>query len=105
MESAQSLCELFSSNTLLETGFRKPMSSLRMEDKVAIKKTVLANMILKVKPELDQFGDGLRTCGILDAVRRHPGLMAQLFLLRDVDLTTGEPIGKSASINYIIIIH
>ena len=69
MESLQSLFEDSSfESMILETGFRKPLHLLTMEDKPGIQETLRAHVILKVKPEMDQFSERLRTCGILDAV-------------------------------------
>ena len=77
-DSDESLRELFGhddmATLLLETGFRKPLQLLVVNDKQDIAKIIRANVILKVKPELDQFCDGLRTCGVLDAISRHPAL-------------------------------
>ena len=60
-----------------------------MEDKPTIQETLRAHVIFKVKPEIDQFSEGLGTCGVLDAVKKYPSLMAPWFLWRDVELTPG----------------
>ncbi len=45
-------------SALLETGYRKPLFTLVMAD------TLKAQVLLKVKPELDQFCEGLSTCNV-----------------------------------------
>ena len=94
VECDQSLRMLFSENSgfesiILETGFRKPLSLLVLEDKSRIQEVIKAHVILRVKAELDQFCQGLVTCGIHDAMQNHPTLMAPCFLWTGVDLTPG----------------
>ena len=66
---------------LLETGYRKALSSLTVEDLIGIKRT-LRNfyMLLRVKAEIDQFLEGLSCLGVLDQVRSHPMLMQPLLI-------------------------
>ena len=61
-----------------------------MEDKPTIQKVLRAHVLLRVKGELDQFAEGLKTCGILDAVVKYPSLMGPCFLWMDLALTPGE---------------
>ena len=61
---------------MLETGYRKPLSSLVMLDKAAIQKTLRAHVLLKVKPELDRVCEGLKTCGVMESTLQYPSLMA-----------------------------
>lgn len=88
VDSDEQLRSLFSDSDindnqslLLETGFRKPLSLLVCEDKASIRTIILDyHTLVKVKPELDQFADGLQTVGILDEMKKHPVLMASMFL-------------------------
>jgi len=93
IESTESLQGLLENSSfeaaILDTGFRKPLSSLTVEDVPVLQGTLKAQVILKVKPELDQFCEGLETCGVLHAVTKYPSLMAPYFLWTDVDLTPG----------------
>ena len=77
---------------LLETGFRKPVSSLCLLDKGVVANTLKAHLLSRVKPELDQFSEGLGVCGVLEAVRRHPELMAPYFTHVPVELSAGMPV-------------
>lgn len=103
-ECGESLRGVFGNATfeslILETGYRKPLSQLTMDDKPAIRQTLRAHVILKVKAELDQFCEGLQTCGVLSAVMEHPSLMAPCFLWADVEVTPGAP--KVLQHNYYI---
>ena len=75
--------------TLLETGYRKPLSSLGLSDKTAVANTLKTHVLARVKPELDQFAEGLSVCGVLEAVRNHPDLMAPFFTHVPVELRAG----------------
>jgi hypothetical protein len=74
---------------LLNTGYRKPLTSLFLSDKEAIESTLKVHMMTQIKPELDQFRDGLEACRILRSVSRHPSLMAPYFVHTPVVLTKG----------------
>lgn len=74
---------------LLETGYRKPLATLNLSDKVGIQKTLKMHTIVRVKPEMDQFLEGLAVCGILEGVQRFSALMAPCFTFAPVDLTAG----------------
>lgn len=66
---------------LLETGYRKPLSSLGCEDKPCIKKAIRDyHTLVKIKPELDQFSDGLETLNVLPMMKKYPSLMSSLFV-------------------------
>ena len=66
---------------LLETGYRKPLSSLTCDDKPCIKEAVRDyHTLVKIKPELDQFSDGLETLSVLQTVKKYPSLMSPLFV-------------------------
>ena len=66
---------------LLETGYRKPLSSLTQQDMSGIKR-ILRNFytFVRVKAEIDQFLEGLSCLGVVDAVRKHPMLMQPLLI-------------------------
>ncbi len=74
----------------LETGYRKPLFTLVMADKTGIIDTLKAQVLLKVKPELDQFCEELSTCNVLEYTRKYPSLKAEQFTLTPVDLTQGQ---------------
>lgn len=78
---------------LLETGYRKPLSSLLLSDRPAIVKTLKIHVLVKVKPELDQFIDGLNMYGILESIKKYPSLMAQYFTHIAAPLTVGMLVG------------
>jgi hypothetical protein len=52
--------------------------NLSMADKPEIKKVLKVHVLMRVKAELDQFQDGLKTCGVLEAIRKNPVQMAPL---------------------------
>ena len=69
------------SNLILETGMRKPLSSLTLVDKDELCKTLCHYYIfLRGQCELDQFVEGLTTYGVLDMMRKCPRLMEPLFV-------------------------
>lgn len=85
MQSNEDLRSIFHDSNkeslLLETGFRKPLTLLTMDDKPNIKKVMQDHhTLIKVKPELDQFAEGLKTAGVLDKMRRYSTLMAPMFV-------------------------
>ena len=83
-----------------ETGFRKPLDSLQLEDVGDVSEMLIAHSVLRVKAELDQFTDGLRCCGVLGAMREHSSLMSSLFT--PVDLTAG--MWKNVMLNAVEIL-
>ena len=64
---------------IIETGYRKPLCRLTMEDVPGLKQTLRDHVLVKVKAELDQFCEGLNTLGVLEKMKRYPSLMAPLF--------------------------
>ena len=71
---------------LLETGYRKSLSLLSCEDKPCIKKALRDyHTLVKIKPELDQFSDGLETLNILPTLKQYPSLISSLFVDRGND--------------------
>ena len=74
---------------MLETGYRKPLSSLAVSDKEAVQKTLKTHLLARVKPEMDQFCEGLDVCGILENIRKYSSLMTSFFIYTPMDLTAG----------------
>ena len=74
---------------ILDTGYRKSLASLRVGDGRTLVQLLKTNVLMRVKPELDQFISGLKCCGVLDALRAHPAVLSKCFLHCSVDLTTG----------------
>ena len=75
---------------LLETGFRKALPLLVCEDKQSIKSALRDHhSLVKIKPELDQFTDGLATLGLLKHIRKYPKLMEPLFVYEKKVLNKG----------------
>lgn len=64
-----------------ETGYRKALARISLEDREEIV-LILRQFytLVRVKPELDQFIDGLKTLELLDMVREHPQLLRPLFV-------------------------
>ncbi len=56
---------------LLETAFRKPLSTLVMADIDVIQKTLQNHLLMRVKAELDQFLEGLAVCGVGEDFQRY----------------------------------
>ena len=58
---------------LLEAGYRKPFSSICCGDKPCIKEAISDyHTLIKIKPELDQFSDGLKTLNVLSMMKNIP---------------------------------
>ena len=74
---------------LMETGYRKPLSALVLGDRPVIAQTLKNHVFLRVKPEFDQFREGLEVCGVARAVQSHPSLMAHHFVHVPVKLSRG----------------
>lgn len=82
-ESDDQLRSLFTDpeneSLILETGFRKPLPLLIDDDKSTIKAALRDHhTLVKIKPEMDQFMDGLATVGVMEKVKSYPELMAPL---------------------------
>ncbi len=67
---------------LNECGFAKPFISITEKDKINIIQTLaLHDVLLRCKAELDQFAEGLQSCGVLDAIRQNPDLARNYFCI------------------------
>ena len=63
----------------METGYRKPLALLTCDDKPGIKKAIHDyHTLVKIKPELDQFSDGLKMLNVLQTMKMYPSLMSPL---------------------------
>lgn len=66
---------------LLETGYRKPLCKRTCDDKVALKTAIRDyHTLVKIKPEIDQFADGLKVLNVLEHMKKYPSVMAPLFV-------------------------
>ena len=90
------------SGLLLETGFRKPISRLDMNDKAGLRSSLLDfHCLLKSKAASDQFAEGLSTLSVLDRMRAFPAL---LFLNESKPLTASKcVITKMHYTNLILV--
>ena len=86
-------------NLLLDCGFVKPTTLVKLEDKVEIIQAIALNYaILRSKAELDQFCEGLQSCGVLDAIRKYPQLTRDFFTINGrPQLTSGILLVKCAT--------
>lgn len=75
---------------LLATGFRKPVSTLSLSDCPDLISTLLDfHLMAKVKTEMDQFIEGLRTFNFLDMLRADPNMWRPFFIRDTSHLTPG----------------
>lgn len=64
---------------VLETGFRIPLCRITCADKASVKNALRDyHSLVKIKSELDQFADGLKIMGVLQAMRKYPSWLAPL---------------------------
>lgn len=78
-------CEL-----LHECGFIKPIHCVSIDDKCAmVQALTLQFVLLQCKAELDQFIEGLKVVGVLDAIREHHSLLRQFFCRTSSQLSVG----------------
>ena len=69
------------SDLIIEAGYTKGLSLLKMSDKVQLMRTLmLYYTVLRSRSVLDQLAEGLSVLGVLDAVRCYPKLMEPLFI-------------------------
>ena len=73
---------------LIAAGFRKPVSRLSLSDCPDLISVLLDyHLMAKVKTEMDQFIDGLRTFNFLDMLRADPNVWRPFFI-RDTSRVT-----------------
>lgn len=80
-------------STMIDCGFVEPFSSVKMQDRVDIVQSIsLHYVILRSKAEMDQFADGLRSCGVLDEMQQNSSLTRSFFTIdgNPPKLTTGK---------------
>ena len=64
-----------------DTGYRIPLTCLKVADKANLCKAVREyHTIIKVLPEINQFGEGLEVLGVLTMVRKYPELLSLYFI-------------------------
>ncbi len=75
---------------LQECGYIKPVSVLRLTDKVNVVQAItLHYCILHCKAEIDQFCEGLESCGVLQVIRKNPNIARDFFINTVTVLSTG----------------
>ena len=75
---------------LCETGYRKPVCSLKLVDKPSLLATLLDyHLMIKVKAEMDQFKEGLHTLGFYEDFKSNPFLWEPYFMNVNEQLTSG----------------
>ena len=81
------------SDLILQTGYRKPILTLKLEDRVDIVATLIDyHLMIKVKSAMDQYMEGLTVLGLLNRVQQHPSTWKPLFMKHTQRLTTGTSI-------------
>lgn len=75
---------------LLDCGFTKSPALVTLEDKISMVQAItLQHVILQCKGEADQFIEGIKSLGVLDAMRDYPDLFRNFFSLSKLKLTSG----------------
>jgi len=75
-----------------DTGYRVPLTHLKVTDKPNLCKAVREyHTIIKILPEMNQFGEGLEVLGVLSMIRKYPELLSIYFTYK-----VKEPINKGA---------
>ena len=69
-------------NLLLDCGYVKPTTLVKLEDKVEIIQAI--PLIMLYFTELNQFCEGLQSCGVLGAIRKYPQLIRDFFNMNQV---------------------
>lgn len=67
-------------DVLSDSGFSRPSVLVKESDKIdIIQALALHDVILRSKAELDQFCEGLESCGVLCAIRQNADLSRKYF--------------------------
>lgn len=75
---------------LLVTGYRKAVCSLTQYDCSRIINSLIDyHLLFKVKSEMDQYREGLRTFGLLEKLKKDSELWKPFFVYQCNDLTPG----------------
>ena len=79
---------------LLQTGFRKPVTSLAVGDKEEILSAIIDfHFMAKVKCVMDQFMEGLKAVGLLAEIQLQPAVWEPMFVhCNSHDITTGTTV-------------
>ncbi len=78
---------------LQSCGFCKPTTKLSLNDRPSIVQTITLHFVLlQSKAEIDQYVEGLKSLGVLDVIREHPGLLQSFFCKTEDTLTAGTVI-------------
>ena len=95
-----------SQGLLLEAGFRKPISLLKLNDKPIIRGVLLDyHLMMKVKMHMDQFAEGLNQLKLLDNIRAHPLLFKSLLVYSENKMTAGIIFKIQSHTQYNIFFH
>lgn len=71
-----------------ETGYRKEIKLSNREEIVHVMATY--HTLVKVKAQIDQFTDGLRSVSVYEHITKYPDLMQPLFVYQTNKLTAGK---------------
>ena len=83
------------SDVVINSGFSKPLASVKLSDKTEISRAVsLQYTLLQCLAEVDQLKKGLSSLGLLDILQSNPDILAPFFsrVLNDQRLTAGDYI-------------
>ena len=76
---------------LVATGYRKPLAQLGLKDVADLVGLLLEyHLFVKVKAEIDQFLEGLKTLGFLGHLRKNSSLWQAFFVTSNDSLTPGK---------------
>lgn len=76
--------------TLYDSGFTKPFTTLSLSDKSDIVRSLIMHQtIFKCKAEIDQFMEGLHQAGVLDTIRMYPATLSSFYTNNIAKLTSG----------------
>ena len=64
-------------------GLVKPVDTIKLEDREMLLRTVGVHFFVKVKAETDQYMEGLRWLGVLDAIVSYPSILKPFFCVQD----------------------
>ena len=81
-------------NSLSDCGIVKAPTSVTLADKAGIVQAIaLHHVIYRSRTELDQFAEGMYSCGVLQAIRSYPRLTRNFFTIEGhPKLTSGKKI-------------
>ena len=83
------------SDVVINSGFSKPLASVKLSDKTEISRAVgLQYTLLQCLAEVDQLKKGLSSLGLLDILQSNPDILPPFFsrVLNDQRLTAGDYI-------------